>query len=151
MSGRRQVTPSGRTVLVVDDQPEIVTSVRMLLEREGHRVLGASSGPDALAILEQELVQRVRERNALVQIILQTGYAGDKPAREMLRTLAIQGYHDKGDGPVRLLLWVEVALRAYDQLAQLHVAERLKTELLANVSHEFRTPLNVISGYIELV
>ena len=169
MSGRRQMRPSGRTVLVVDDQPEIVTSVRMLLEREGHRVLGAYGGSEALAILEkesvqllivdyfmpemtgEELVRCVRERNALVQIVLQTGYAGEKPAREMLSTLAIQGYHDKGDGPDRLLLWVEVALKAYDQLAQLHVAERLKTELLANVSHEFRTPLNVIAGYVELV
>jgi len=169
MNGRRQVRSSGRTVLVVDDQYEIVTALRMLLEREGHRVLGAQNGPDALAILEresvqllivdslmpgmtgEELIRRVRERNALVQIILQTGYADDRPAREILATLAIQGYHDKSDGPERLLLWVEVGLRAYDQLAQLHVAERLKTEMLANVSHEFRTPLNVIAGYIELV
>ncbi len=169
MSGRRQVQPSGRTVLVVDDQPEIVTTLRMLLEREGHRVLGAHGGREALALLEQEsvqlmivdycmpgmtgeeLVRLVRERDALVQIILQTGYVGDRLPREMLASLAIQGYHDKSDGPGRLLMWVEVALKTYEQLAQLHVAERLKTELLANVSHEFRTPLNVIAGYIELV
>src|SRR2546428_8231383 len=69
----------------------------------------------------------------------------------MLSRLAIQGYHDKTDGPDRLLLWVEVAFKAYDQLAQLHIAERLKTELLANVSHEFRTPLNVIVGYLDLL
>jgi len=99
----------------------------------------------------EELIRRVRERDSLVQIVLQTGYAGEKPPREMLRRLAIQGYHDKSDGPDRLLLWVDVALKAYDQLAQLHIAERLKTELLANVSHEFRTPLNVIMGYIDLV
>src|SRR5262249_14741588 len=34
---------------------------------------------------------------------------------------------------------------------QLHVAERLKTELLGAVSHEFRTPLNVIVGYVDLM
>ena len=150
MTGRRQVKPTGRTILVVDDQVDTLASVRMLLEREGHRVLTAESGSAALALLGvepvqlalvdyfmpvmsgEELIRRVRERDALVQIVLQTGYAGEKPPREML-------------------LWVDVALKAYDQLAQLHIAERLKTELLANVSHEFRTPLNVIMGYIDLV
>jgi signal transduction histidine kinase len=169
MTGRRQVTPTGRTILVVDDQADTLASVRILLEREGHRVLTAESGSAALALLGvepvqlalvdyfmpvmsgEELIRRVRERDALVQIVLQTGYAGEKPPREMLRRLAIQGYHDKSDGPDRLLLWVDVALKAYDQLSQLHIAERLKTELLANVSHEFRTPLNVIMGYIDLV
>jgi signal transduction histidine kinase len=169
MSGRRQVKSSGRTILVVDDQVDTLASVRMLLEREGHRVLTAESGAEALALIGhepvqlllvdyfmpvmdgEELIRRVREREVLVQIVLQTGYAGEKPPREMLARLAIQGYHDKSDGPERLLLWVDVALKAYDQLAQLHVAERLKTELLANVSHEFRTPLNVIVGYVDLL
>ncbi|HJQ84766.1 MAG TPA: hybrid sensor histidine kinase/response regulator [Candidatus Binatia bacterium] len=169
MTGRRLVKPSGRTVLVVDDQVDTLTSVRMLLEREGHRVLTAESGSAALALLGtepvqlalvdyfmpvmngEELIDRIRERDRLVQIVLQTGYAGEKPPREMLRRLAIQGYHDKSDGPERLLLWVDVALKAYDQIAQLHIAERLKTELLASVSHEFRTPLNVILGYVDLL
>jgi signal transduction histidine kinase len=169
MTGRRHVEPTGRTILVVDDQVDTLASVRMLLEREGHRVLTAEGGSAALALLGvepvqlalvdyfmpvmsgEELIRRVRVRDSLVQIVLQTGYAGEKPPREMLRRLAIQGYHDKSDGPDRLLLWVDVALKAYDQLAQLHIAERLKTELLANVSHEFRTPLNVIMGYIDLV
>src|SRR5438093_8334173 len=169
MSVRRHIEPTGRTILVVDDQVETLTSVRMLLEREGHRVLTADSGTGALALLEsepvhlmlvdyfmpvmngEELIRRVRGRDALVQIVLQTGYAGEKPPRDMLRRLAIQGYHDKSDGPERLLLWVDVALKAHDQLAQLHIAERLKTELLATVPHEFRTPLNVIVGYLDLL
>ncbi len=168
-SARHQVKPSGRTVLVVDDQAETLTSVRMLLEREGHRVLVADSGAKALALLAREavqlmlvdyfmpvmsgevLVRTVRERDRLVQIVLQTGYAGEKPPREMLRRLAIQGYHDKTDGPESLLLWVDVALKAHDQLAELHAADRLKTEMLASVSHEFRTPLNIIVGYIYLL
>ena len=169
MSARRHIEPSGRTILVVDDQVETLTSVRMLLEREGHRVLTADSGAGALTLLAsepvhlmlvdyfmpvmngEELIRHVRAQDSLVQIVLQTGYAGEKPPRDMLRRLAIQGYHDKSDGPERLLLWVDVALKAHDQLAQLHIAERLKTELLANVSHEFRTPLNVIVGYLDLL
>ena len=169
MSSRRPMKSSGRTVLVVDDQVETLSSVRMLLEREGHRVLTAESGLQALELLArepvqlllvdyfmpvmngEELIHAVRERDCLIQIVLQTGYAGEKPPREMLSRLAIQGYHDKTDGPDRLLLWVDIAFKAYDQLAQLHIAERLKTELLANVSHEFRTPLNIIVGYIDLL
>jgi signal transduction histidine kinase len=169
MSGRRFVKPSGRTVLVVDDQIETLESVRLLLEREGHRVLTAGSGMDALNLLSsdhaqlmlvdyfmpvmngEDLIHHIRERDQIAQIVLQTGYAGEKPPREMLRRLAIQGYHDKSDGPERLLVWVDASLKAYDQLAQLHAAERAKTELLANVSHEFRTPLNVVVGYVELL
>jgi signal transduction histidine kinase len=170
MKSRRSNPPTGRTILVVDDQTETLVSLRMVLEREGHRVLTAASAEEALAVHEQEPVQlmlvdyfmpvttgeeliaRVRERgDQLVQIVLQTGYAGEKPPRDMLRRLAIQGYHDKSDGPERLLLWVDVAFKAYDQLAAVHMAERLKTELLANVSHEFRTPLNIIVGYLDLL
>jgi signal transduction histidine kinase len=86
-----------------------------------------------------------------VQIVLQTGQAADGSARELVGDLPIQGYHDKGDGMDRLLLAVDLAIRAYDRIAELHVAERLKTELLASVSHEFRTPLNVIVGYVDLL
>jgi signal transduction histidine kinase len=166
---RRRLRATGRTILVVDDQAETRRSLRMLLEREGHRVLTAEHGAAALELLAREPVQvmlvdhsmpmtdgqgligRVRERDSLVQIVLQTCRAGGSPAREMLARLAVQGYHDKNDPPERLLLAVDAALKVYDQLAQLHIAERLKTELLANVSHEFRTPLNVILGYLDLV
>jgi signal transduction histidine kinase len=168
MSARNRIL-SGRTILVVDDQAEACAAVRALLEQEGHRVLAADSLAASLPLLEREsvqlmlvaqdpqgpeaerLIRGVRERDPLVQIVLQTGRGATPLRREAVRHLAVQGHHDQGDGPERLLLTVDVALRAYDQLAQLHVAERLKTELLANVSHEFRTPLNVIAGYVELI
>jgi diguanylate cyclase (GGDEF)-like protein len=58
----------------------------------------------------EEVVREIRKEDQLVQIILQTGYSGEKPARVMLRELDIQGYHDKGEGAERLLLWVDTAL-----------------------------------------
>jgi signal transduction histidine kinase len=169
MAIRRQPKSSGRTILIVDQHTETLTAVRTLLEREGHRALIATGAAAVHATLEREpvqvvivdalapqleggaLVQRVRERDPLVQILLHTGDGATPPPHDLLRHLSIQGYHSKSDHPERLLLAVELALRAYDQLAQLHIAERLKTELLGNVSHEFRTPLNVIAGYVELV
>jgi diguanylate cyclase (GGDEF)-like protein len=126
-SGKR----SGYTVLVIDDSPEILESTRLLLESEGHTVLTAPDGETGLAIhgseriqlilcdyfmpamTGEEVVRRVREKDRVVQIILVTGYSGEKPARVMMRELDIQGYHDKGEGGERLLLWVDTALKAY--------------------------------------
>lgn len=166
---RATVQPSGYTILVVDDQVETLRSTKRLLEREGHRVLVASDGRAALDLFEretlhlliidyfmpamtgEELIAEIRRRDDRVQILLQTGYAGEKPAREMLELLDIQGYHDKGDGAERLLLWVGVCLKAHRQLERVREAEGVKSELLANLSHEFRTPINISLGYVGML
>jgi signal transduction histidine kinase len=160
---------SGYTILVVDDQEAALTSTKLVLESEGHRVLLADSGRAALEIFDEleihlllvdyfmpqmtgeKLVAAIRERDADVQIVLQTGYSGEKPPREMLATLDIQGYHDKSEGPEKLLLWVGVALKAYEQLHRIREVERLKSQIIANLSHEFRTPLNAILGYSDFL
>jgi len=41
-------------ILVVDDEPEVVTLLRFLLEREGHAVAEASNGQVALKVLGLE-------------------------------------------------------------------------------------------------
>jgi signal transduction histidine kinase len=169
MARSTQRPPSGHTILVVDDQEETLCSLSGLLEREGHRVLTADSGERALAILKEhdvhlllldyvmprmtgaQLVREIRAFDPYVQIILQTGYAGDKPPLQMLDELDIQGYHDKNDGPEQLLLWVAVGLKAYRLIQRLRERDRVQGELVANVSHELRTPLNVITGYTELL
>src|SRR5262245_36497293 len=168
---RKRSTPSAdaRTILVVDDQPDTLESLRFLLEREGHRVLTAASGPESLALLGtarvevalvdylmprmtgEELVGRIRALDPTIQVIRQTGYAGERPPREMMRRLDIHGYHDKAEGPEKLLLWVDVALKAHAQLARVARVEQLKSDILTNVSHELRTPLNILLGYTEML
>ena len=121
---------SGYTILLADDNLDYLQVTRRLLEREGHAVLVASSGSEALAMLRQdkidlllldyympgmtgeEVVTELRKFNPHVQVILQTGYASEQPPRELLRRLDIQGYYDKGEGPDKLLLWTEVGLKA---------------------------------------
>jgi signal transduction histidine kinase len=166
---RSRRVESGYTILVVDDQADTTESVRTLLEHEGHRVRTACSGAEGLEVLKQadvhlvivdyfmprmtgaQFVERVRMFDPYVQIILQTGYAGEHPPRTLLAALDIQGYHDKTDGPERLLLWVDVALKAHRMITELRERERLQSEIVANCSHEFRTPLNIIGGYAELL
>jgi len=43
-----------RRVLVVDDEPDIVMMVRLILELDGYEVLEAATGEDALRVLERE-------------------------------------------------------------------------------------------------
>ncbi|MGH7790122.1 MAG: sensor histidine kinase [Candidatus Binatia bacterium] len=156
-------------ILVVDDQAEILSSVRGLLERRGYSVLTAADGASALELFRahdihlmlvdyfmpqmsgEALIRAVRAFDPYVQIILQTGYAGEKPATQMMAELDIQGYHDKADGPDKLLLWVEVGLKAHTLIGALRDRERAQKELVANVSHELRTPLHIIGGYTELL
>jgi len=120
---------SGYTILLVDDSKEYLEATRSLLEREGHTLLTAENGPDALSTLKsqkvdlllldffmpgmtgEEVVLALRQFNPIVQIILQTGYASEQPARELLRRLDIQGYFDKSEGPEKLLLWTDVGLK----------------------------------------
>ena len=169
MARRGLRAKSPYTILVVDDQEETLESVRDLLEREGYRVVTAGSGIQALGILKStevqivvvdylmprmtgaELVREVRKFDPFVQIILQTGYAGEQPPRKMLAELDIQGYHNKSDEPERLLLWIEVALKTHGLLSSLRDRERMQADLVANCSHEFRTPLNIIIGWAELL
>lgn len=169
MPRRSQPVPSGHTILVVDDQEATLASVGRLLESEGHTVLTAGCGEKGLALLRSSevhlvivdyfmprmngaaFVREVRKLDAYVQIILQTGYAGEKPPRMMLAELDIQGYHDKTAEPEQLLVWVDVGLKAYRLVRALRDRERLQAELVANCSHELRTPINIIAGYGDLL
>lgn len=121
---------SGRRILLVDDSQEFLDGNRMLLEREGHEVLVATDGRGALKLLREnkvdlllvdyfmpgmtgeEVVKELRTFDRQLQVILQTGFAEQRPPRETLRRLDIQGYHDKSEGADKLLLWVEVGLKA---------------------------------------
>jgi diguanylate cyclase (GGDEF)-like protein len=123
-------SPIGRTILVVDDDPDFLEAARILLQREGHTVLCAADGPEALALLRdqpvdlmlldyfmpgmsgEEVVTQLRQFNPYVQVIVQTSYPSELPPRELMRRLDVQGYHDKREGMDRMLLWAEVGLRA---------------------------------------
>jgi signal transduction histidine kinase len=156
-------------ILLVESDPDGRDGNAALLRREGHEVLCAGSGQEALALLREttvhamlvdyvlpdttgpELIEQTRASNDLVQIIVQTRSPSAVPPRELLRTLSIQGHYDRSEGPDKLLQWIDLAGRAFIVLERTRRSEHLKAQLVANVSHELRTPLNVILGYIELM
>src|SRR5258706_1837915 len=131
---QNRVPVSGRIILLVDDDLAYLAATQRLLEREGHTVLPANSGLQALQLLRdtpvdlllldyfmpglngEGVVTELRQFNRLVQVILQTGYASEQPPRELMRRFDIQGYFDKGDGPEKLLLWTDVGLKAASTL-----------------------------------
>ncbi|MDT0577007.1 PAS domain-containing protein [Croceicoccus sp. F390] len=86
--------PSRKTVLVVDDDMLVLMGTAGLLEDLGHEVIEASSGSQALEIIEQrpeiellitdhampkmtgvELAQKARQLRAALPVILASGYA----------------------------------------------------------------------------
>jgi two-component system, cell cycle response regulator len=69
-----------------------------------------------------EVVREIRAFEELTQILLVTGYASEQPARTLLEELDIQGYHDKSDGPARLMVLADAALKHY------RVVERLRRQ-----------------------
>lgn len=82
-----------RTILCVDDEPNILSSMKRLFRATGHRVLTAEGGAQAVALLDAEpvdlvisdmrmpgmdgaeLLQRVRQRWPRITRLLLTGYA----------------------------------------------------------------------------
>ncbi len=121
---------SGKSILLVDDNPEYLDATMLVLEHEGHKVYAANSGKEALELLHvhtidlvlldyfmpemtgEDVVTEIRKFNTTIQIILQTGYSSENPPREMLQRLNIQGYYDKSEGIEKLLLWVDVGLKS---------------------------------------
>ena len=169
MIDRWQPGAGGTTLLVVSERAEHRASLRAALEAEGHRVLATESARAGLGLLEAEaaavliveqclwaaygdaLARRLRERDAAAQVVVAAADRESAPPRELLRGLGLHGYHAAADGPERLLVLVDAALESHRELTCVQLAERLKTELLGSVSHEFRTPLNVIVGYVDLL
>ncbi|NMM27633.1 MAG: EAL domain-containing protein [Glaciimonas sp.] len=50
------VKQSSRTLMLVDDEPNILTALKRLLRRDGYQILTANSGAEGLALLEDKAV-----------------------------------------------------------------------------------------------
>ncbi|MBM3465335.1 MAG: diguanylate cyclase [Armatimonadetes bacterium] len=160
---------SGHKILIVDDTEEVVESTRLLLEKDGHDIQTAMNGPDAISKIQswqphlvildyfmpgmtgEEVVTNVRPFDREVQILLQTGYASEKPPRQMLHKLDIQGYHDKSEGPEKLLIWVDASLKSYRQIDTINKSRRGLRHILDAVPemYNLQTLEDLLLGVLE--
>ena len=88
-------------ILVVDDEASVLTTYRMILERQGYEVVACSSSREALAALQDthfdgvlcdysledhhtgfEVILRARKHDASVPAVLLTGYDTKETAEE---------------------------------------------------------------------
>ncbi|NLZ44664.1 MAG: response regulator, partial [Clostridia bacterium] len=51
---KQKTAPSGMRILLIDDQQDYLQSTAALLEREGHEVVGVTSGEEGLELLKKE-------------------------------------------------------------------------------------------------
>ena len=154
-------------ILVVDYDVTRLAHTRALLEDEGHVVVVArdsamaSAAADAsigVLLLADEmqlgptrrLIGTLRQQVPSTQVVLLASERSGQLARETLERLGVHGYVYEADGPERIVRAVDAALRTHLLVAQAQASDRLKMELLASVSHEFRSPLHIILGYLEL-
>ncbi|GIW41942.1 MAG: hypothetical protein KatS3mg076_2519 [Candidatus Binatia bacterium] len=130
----RRPGTTAHTILVIDDDPSVLRLTRTVLERRGHRVLTAERPRDGLRLFRkesvdlvlvdyflpemsgEEVVRKLREYDPLVHIILQTARGADVPCEKLLAELDVQGFHDKLEGPRKLLESVDSGLRARKKL-----------------------------------
>jgi two-component system cell cycle sensor histidine kinase/response regulator CckA len=95
------VLGSGATILLVEDEPPVRSTVRRLLERHGYQVLEAANGHDALSLMAargseirlvvsdmvmpgmggMELASRLRTSSPKIPVLLMTGYTEEAIAR----------------------------------------------------------------------
>ena len=130
-----------------------------MVARDSAMAASAAGASVAVLLLADEmqllpsrrLVGTLRSRVPALQVMLLASERSGELARETLERLGVHSYVFDADGPERLLQAVEAALRTYTAVSQAQASDRLKMELLASVSHEFRSPLHIILGYLELV
>jgi PAS domain S-box-containing protein/diguanylate cyclase (GGDEF)-like protein len=109
------VRTGARTFLIVDDHPSHVQLLRLQLEAEGHTVLGAGNGVEALAVLAREHVNgivsdilmpqmdgytlclevRKSESFGALPFVLYTGTHISREDREMARAVGADAYIEK--------------------------------------------------------
>lgn len=169
MSGKSQRDRGRHTVLVVDAQDQDRTTVRGMLEGEGLRVLTADSGECAIAVFREHdvhlvlveygigrmaaerLIGGIRAVDPFVQVIVHARSRGRKAPRSMLEQYGVHGCCDSAGGAAGLLPWVQAALKAHHLVADLRSRERMRMDVVADLSQEARAALEVIGGAAALV
>ena len=164
-------------ILAVDDEVFALEMFEDSFRRE-YKVLLAHNGEEALQLIKDndiqlifsdqrmpgisgiELLERVKDEKPDVVRILTTGVTDLQTAIDSINRGNIHRYIPKpwNEDELRKVIVEQLHIRALDEenkrLQANYEKEKLKAaikeEILQTVSHEFRTPLKTITGYMEL-
>lgn len=157
-------------ILLVDDDVDYLQVTAFFLKSKGYNIDVATSGIDAIdkvksgniqivlldyympGLTGEDVISKIREFNSKIIIILQTGFSGQQPPEEILQRLDIQNYHDKSDGPNKLLLQIMSAIRIFDQQTKVYLSEyraRAIGSLVKGIAEELKAPVMSIGAGIE--
>ncbi|MBI2071243.1 MAG: sigma-54-dependent Fis family transcriptional regulator [Elusimicrobia bacterium] len=133
------------TILVVDDDAQLVETLQRYLEAKGSRTLGASSGRQAARILEQQavdlmlldltlddgpglgLLKKIRETEEAIPVIILTGNADIQSAVTAMK-MGAANYITKPIANEALWMAIEKALKEKNMLLELTaLKEQLKS------------------------
>ena len=165
-------------LLIVDDEENLRTSLCQAFRMEGYEVTGAADAQEALALIQEanfdvllsdlmmpgldglSLLEKARVLMPEAVIILMTGQATVESAIRALKG----GAYDYILKPFKLEEIFHVVGRGLEQqrlrrenLALAEINRRLteidqiKSDLLSAITHEFRTPLTIIYGWMDLL
>ncbi len=119
---------SHSSILIVDDEPNILTSLRRALEVEGYRALVADSGPRALELTPQEgpdlvlldlvmpemkgleVLRRLKEQQPELPVVMMSGNATIEDAVEATK-LGAYDFVEKPLSTEKILITIENALK----------------------------------------
>jgi DNA-binding NtrC family response regulator len=138
------------TLLIVDDEPGIVESLQKIFEREELDVRTASSGEEALTVLQREpidvvltdlrmarlsgldLLRAIRSEYPETEVLMMTAYATVENAVEAMR----EGAYDVITKPLRKVLVTRCVRRALEKRALIVENRQLKRALDARQGEE---------------
>lgn len=150
------IQPEDALILVVDDEGAIRYSVSKTLERVGYNVMTASSGEEALEMMEEygfdvvltdirmpgisgvDLLARIKEHTSDIVVILMTGYASLGTAVESLRL----GAHDYLIKPSSSEDIRESVRRGIERSVNLRRRRELLASIRSNVAELSTTPIS---------
>ena len=124
-------------IIAVDDEQGIIDSLSIFLKRSGYEFTGITDPLEAVERVKNEhfdlmildfimtpihgdqVVEKIREFNKELYILLLTGHKDLAPPLETIRRLDIQGYCEKSDKFDQLLLLIESGIKSIAQMNQI--------------------------------
>lgn len=161
------------TVLLLDDEPNVLSGLRRALRKEPYDLICASSAHEALALLHSRPVDvvisdqdmpgmtgtaflaKVRDKFPDTTRFMLTGKATLEVALQAINDDAVSRFLVKPCDPQLLARSIRQALRQKELEYALECARRqeieLKDRFLSHVSHELRSPLTAIYQFVTIL